>query len=164
MPFGKHSDKLIERIVIEAPDYVHWFYSEGLGKSRRDVNDIIAETIALLDEKPFSKARCSGRVDGNRCSRTPTRMAIIPTSRVLTFWCDSCDPCNEYSADSIVLRKYREVVKHMYDQKYYAKTNSIAAIRQLVEAKGMPHDMSDADIVKFLYGPDAIPYKIKPEE
>src|SRR5579862_614229 len=93
MPFGKHMGKLIERVVFESPEYVHWFYSAELEEQYPEVHDVFVATMTLLDMKPFTNIRCRGKVDEIACTRTPTRIAIIPTSSILTFWCDTCNPC-----------------------------------------------------------------------
>jgi len=53
MPIGPHQGKLVERVIITHPDFIHWSFTRLHGGFRW-LLDHMQECIDLFDEKPFS--------------------------------------------------------------------------------------------------------------
>ena len=156
MPFGAHRDELVERVLFEYPDYVCWFYSEGLGKQYPAVHARLSKCCEKFDALPYANARCSGMIDGSRCKKPIIRYTLIPTSSVPQFWCAECQPEQTIGEEYFESSSYFGGINHVWR----AGGNRVDATRNfmklMAQAKGLPERPDDTQIIKFIHGSDAV--------
>lgn len=154
--FGKHAEMDVRRLVVRHPDYVKWVLEQV--QPRGQLAALAANLrhyIQVFDAKPFVE-ECSGRVKGERCTRTVTRGTAYSShgglNVDLVWWCDACDPyqlgavatlidVRTYSGALSVVERYRGVISDYGD-----------IIKDLARGKGMPKRVTAAALEDF-FGP-----------
>lgn len=87
MTFGKFKGKPVAWVLLNKPDYFFWMKREGI--EHRKEYQFMLSVVKTLNEKPFSKVRCSGECKG---ANTPTRLSLYQGRYNMEIWfCDSCD-------------------------------------------------------------------------
>ena len=151
MPIRPHRGDMVERVVIEYPDFVRWWLMVDDTPGLRWLHDMFEVCIEIFDNKPFT-VPCAGKVDGSPCTRPVTRFSLYPQSCNPAYWCEECDPGQRGSSKSLEIgRTYEDALLHVqcYTDR---RPDKRAIIKDIARAKGLTGNLTDQKILAFFYG------------
>ena len=133
--FGKHDGRSVEFLMLKEPGYVHWLIQESPSGALLAVKHHAQSLMKKFDAKPFHRA-CHGR----NCTASATRATVYGTSLAPYWWCDNCDPYEAGANDGKLqgVRTYGQALNHVEFYCAGRKSDYVALIKYLAEAKGLP--------------------------
>ncbi len=133
--FGKHAGKSVELLMFKEPGYVHWLLQQSPSGALLVVQRHAHSLMKKFDAKPLHR-----QCHGHNCSALATRATVYGNSLAPYWWCDNCDPY-EAGANSGKLqgvRTYSEALTHVEFYCGGRKSDYVALVKYLAQAKGLP--------------------------
>ena len=152
MPIKPHKDKLVERVVIQYPDFIHWFDENQLDTKYIDLGEHIKKCIRIFNEKPFINVKCAGKNEAAPCTNQVDLFSLPDTSYIPSFWCASCDPNQQPDKVETLGTTYWQALHHGWREPRHRNQACQTLIKTLAEAKGLPDKPTDMQILAFFYG------------
>ena len=152
-PIGKHRNIGIVEVIIRYPDYITWWNQRDYYPGFDWLDEHIEKRIGVFDRKPFSNAKCAGKVNGILCTRPVTRATCYATNSSPAFWCDECDPTQlgATAAKLTTVKTYYEALTHA---RWCSgpQTAQRDIIKHMAIAKGLKRPWTEKKIYRFLHG------------
>lgn len=137
--FGKHEDKSVAWVLLSHPDYLKWMKEQGMTDKKE--YQFALKLLQILEEKPFSKVRCSGSCKG---SNDVTRLSLYQGRNNMNMWfCDSCDPyeCGAISGKLSTIKTFNAFLNN--------GTQKNGLLKTYCKAKGVPDRKTNASLKTY---------------
>ena len=138
--------KKLESVLLKHPDQIKWLLEKATYGDLLKAKDQAKKLIAIFDSKPFTR-KCGHK----SCESISSHHLFIPKDNLSghAFRCKQCAPNPKtYIPGFQVISSYEESLKHV---ELYCnnKSNLKKIIKILAEAKGLPRNAREKQILEF---------------
>ncbi len=144
MSFGRHGGVSIKKVLLIDPSYIMWLIGERANTREMAIAQTEAiRLIAVFDARPI-RAKC------HDCHEEATRLTGYDGSSMSLYpWCEHCDPIGSTGKATIVIRSYKQALRHSESSGAGTKAGQKRIIGAMANLKGLDRPMTEANLLAF---------------